>query len=74
MKFERNTKIVFGASGATAAELADALSLIMEEVGTGAMVKVHVIAENNKPYADGDYSTTNVAAISGFLVQNKEII
>lgn len=72
MKFERNTKIVFGASGATAAELLEALNLIQAEVGTSAKIKVHVIAENNKPYADGDYTTTNVAAVSGFLMQSTE--
>jgi len=74
MKFERNAKVVFGAGGATAQDLLDALNLIREEVGTGAKIKVHVIAENNKPYADGDYSTTNVAAISGFLMTTPRVV
>lgn len=67
MKFEHSAKVVFGIEGCTLAELSEAIATLTGELGSGAKVRVHTIAEHQLGGEQGGYAVTNVSAIHGFV-------
>lgn len=70
MKFEHSAKVVFGSSGCSIVELAEAITMLTDELGSDARIRIHTVPDHQlADNGPGGYAVANVAAIHGFVQQ-----